>query len=92
MIDTKSPFYDLSQPSMQTEQFEIVVILEGIVETTGEWNDLHFQQSLSASQCLYDPFYDQYQLKGLTCFDGGPNNIMEAPSFTLVANLVLSQM
>lgn len=36
VIDTKSPFYDLSQRSMQTEQFEIVVILEGIVETTGE--------------------------------------------------------
>uniref|UniRef100_A0A803JG14 G protein-activated inward rectifier potassium channel 1 n=1 Tax=Xenopus tropicalis TaxID=8364 RepID=A0A803JG14_XENTR len=34
VIDTKSPFYELSQRSMQTEQFEIVVILEGIVETT----------------------------------------------------------
>ncbi|KAG8510436.1 G protein-activated inward rectifier potassium channel 1, partial [Galemys pyrenaicus] len=33
VIDAKSPFYDLSQRSMQTEQFEIVVILEGIVET-----------------------------------------------------------
>uniref|UniRef100_H0V4J9 Inward rectifier K(+) channel Kir3.1 n=1 Tax=Cavia porcellus TaxID=10141 RepID=H0V4J9_CAVPO len=36
VIDAKSPFYDLSQRSMQTEQFEIVVILEGIVETTGD--------------------------------------------------------
>nr|XP_010969612.2 G protein-activated inward rectifier potassium channel 1 [Camelus bactrianus] len=35
VIDAKSPFYDLSQRSMQSEQFEIVVILEGIVETTG---------------------------------------------------------
>ncbi|XP_026868466.1 G protein-activated inward rectifier potassium channel 1 isoform X2 [Electrophorus electricus] len=35
VIDSKSPFYELSQRSMQTEQFEIVVILEGIVETTG---------------------------------------------------------
>ncbi|XP_055254913.1 G protein-activated inward rectifier potassium channel 1 isoform X2 [Moschus berezovskii] len=34
VIDAKSPFYDLSQRSMQSEQFEIVVILEGIVETT----------------------------------------------------------
>ncbi|XP_039519919.1 G protein-activated inward rectifier potassium channel 1-like isoform X2 [Pimephales promelas] len=34
VIDTKSPFYELSQRSMQMEQFEIVVILEGIVETT----------------------------------------------------------
>uniref|UniRef100_A0A8B9IAD1 Polypeptide N-acetylgalactosaminyltransferase n=1 Tax=Anser brachyrhynchus TaxID=132585 RepID=A0A8B9IAD1_9AVES len=40
VIDAKSPFYDLSQRSMQTEQFEIVVILEGIVETTepGRWS------------------------------------------------------
>ncbi|XP_058644157.1 G protein-activated inward rectifier potassium channel 1 isoform X2 [Onychostoma macrolepis] len=36
VIDTKSPFYELSQRSMQSEQFEIVVILEGIVETTGD--------------------------------------------------------
>ncbi|NWR12410.1 KCNJ3 protein, partial [Paradoxornis webbianus] len=35
VIDAKSPFYELSQRSMHTEQFEIVVILEGIVETTG---------------------------------------------------------
>ncbi|CAL8370260.1 unnamed protein product [Arctogadus glacialis] len=35
VIDTKSPFYELSQRSRQTEQYEIVVILEGIVETTG---------------------------------------------------------
>ncbi|TSM68904.1 G protein-activated inward rectifier potassium channel 1 [Bagarius yarrelli] len=35
VIDSESPFYELSQRSMQTEQFEIVVILEGIVETTG---------------------------------------------------------
>lgn len=34
-INTKSPFFDLSQRSLKNEQFEIVVILEGIVETTG---------------------------------------------------------
>ncbi|XP_048887018.1 G protein-activated inward rectifier potassium channel 1 isoform X3 [Brienomyrus brachyistius] len=34
VIDSRSPFYELSARSMQTEQFEIVVILEGIVETT----------------------------------------------------------
>ncbi|XP_029312821.1 G protein-activated inward rectifier potassium channel 1-like [Cottoperca gobio] len=34
-INTKSPFFDLSQRSIMNEQFEIVVILEGIVETTG---------------------------------------------------------
>ncbi|XP_077176126.1 G protein-activated inward rectifier potassium channel 1 isoform X2 [Paroedura picta] len=46
VIDSKSPFYDLSQRSMQTEQFEIVVILEGIVETTG----------FGASQESWQPF------------------------------------
>lgn len=35
-INTKSPFFDLSQRSLMNEQFEIVVILEGIVETTGQ--------------------------------------------------------
>ncbi|XP_057717120.1 G protein-activated inward rectifier potassium channel 1 [Corythoichthys intestinalis] len=34
-INPKSPFFDLSQRSLTKEQFEIVVILEGIVETTG---------------------------------------------------------
>ncbi|XP_061159715.1 G protein-activated inward rectifier potassium channel 1 [Syngnathus typhle] len=34
-INPKSPFFDLSQRSLTNEQFEIVVILEGIVETTG---------------------------------------------------------
>lgn len=35
-INPKSPFFDLSQRSLTSEQFEIVVILEGIVETTGK--------------------------------------------------------
>ncbi|XP_067088603.1 G protein-activated inward rectifier potassium channel 1 [Osmerus mordax] len=34
-ITPKSPFFELSQRSLMNEQFEIVVILEGIVETTG---------------------------------------------------------
>ncbi|TNN85856.1 G protein-activated inward rectifier potassium channel 1 [Liparis tanakae] len=34
-INPKSPFFELSQRSLMNEQFEIVVILEGIVETTG---------------------------------------------------------
>ncbi|XP_077057341.1 G protein-activated inward rectifier potassium channel 1 [Siphateles boraxobius] len=34
-INSSSPFFDLSQRSLMNEQFEIVVILEGIVETTG---------------------------------------------------------
>lgn len=35
-INPKSPFFDLSKRSLMNEQFEIVVILEGIVETTGK--------------------------------------------------------
>uniref|UniRef100_A0A8C6ZQR5 G protein-activated inward rectifier potassium channel 1 n=1 Tax=Nothoprocta perdicaria TaxID=30464 RepID=A0A8C6ZQR5_NOTPE len=34
-IDSRSPFFCLSKRSLGSEQFEIVVILEGIVETTG---------------------------------------------------------
>ncbi|XP_030196459.1 G protein-activated inward rectifier potassium channel 1-like isoform X2 [Gadus morhua] len=34
-ITSRSPFFELSQRSLRSEQFEIVVILEGIVETTG---------------------------------------------------------
>ncbi|XP_043911273.1 G protein-activated inward rectifier potassium channel 1-like isoform X2 [Protopterus annectens] len=33
-INPKSPFFDLSKRSLMKDQFEIVVILEGIVETT----------------------------------------------------------
>lgn len=51
VIDTKSPFYDLSLRSMQTEQFEIVVILEGIVETTGEWPKKCVSVGMSCVKC-----------------------------------------
>ncbi|XP_006807595.1 G protein-activated inward rectifier potassium channel 1-like [Neolamprologus brichardi] len=34
-INSNSPFFDLSQRSLMNDEFEIVVILEGIVETTG---------------------------------------------------------
>lgn len=37
---------------MQTEQFEIVVILEGIVETTGEYSDLKAYQAVSVVAVL----------------------------------------
>lgn len=41
-INPKSPFFDLSKQSLMNEQFEIVVILEGIVETTGKGIALNF--------------------------------------------------
>ncbi|CAB1433770.1 unnamed protein product, partial [Pleuronectes platessa] len=34
-IDTHSPFWDMSQSQLEKEDFEIVVILEGMVEATG---------------------------------------------------------
>ncbi|XP_076004831.1 G protein-activated inward rectifier potassium channel 3 [Genypterus blacodes] len=34
-IDTHSPFWDMSQAQLEKEDFEIVVILEGMVEATG---------------------------------------------------------
>lgn len=35
-IDTRSAFWDMSQAQLEKEDFEIVVILEGMVEATGE--------------------------------------------------------
>lgn len=35
-IDAHSPFWDMSQTQLEKEDFEIVVILEGMVEATGE--------------------------------------------------------
>lgn len=35
-IDSRSPFWDMSQSQLEKEDFEIVVILEGMVEATGE--------------------------------------------------------
>lgn len=36
VIDEKSPFYNMSSETMSKEKFEIVVILEGTVESTGQ--------------------------------------------------------
>lgn len=34
-IDERSPFWSMSKQSLKNEEFEIVVILEGMVEATG---------------------------------------------------------
>uniref|UniRef100_H3BC47 Potassium inwardly rectifying channel subfamily J member 11, like n=2 Tax=Latimeria chalumnae TaxID=7897 RepID=H3BC47_LATCH len=34
-IDSRSPFYNISSSSLPNEELEVVVILEGVVETTG---------------------------------------------------------
>ena len=38
-IDVHSPFWDMSQGQLQKDDFEIVVILEGMVEATG-WSSV----------------------------------------------------
>ncbi|NXM74536.1 KCNJ5 protein, partial [Serilophus lunatus] len=38
VINRHSPFWDLSAESLRREQFEIIIILEGIVEATGKWS------------------------------------------------------
>ncbi|XP_062619997.1 G protein-activated inward rectifier potassium channel 4-like [Saccostrea cucullata] len=35
VIDENSPFWEMSQEDLQREQFELIVILEGILESTG---------------------------------------------------------
>ncbi|NXS76470.1 KCNJ5 protein, partial [Pandion haliaetus] len=36
VINRRSPFWDMSAESLRREQFEIIIILEGIVEATGD--------------------------------------------------------
>lgn len=40
-IDVRSPFWDMSQSQLEKEDFEIVVILEGMVEATGPNTHTH---------------------------------------------------
>lgn len=44
-IDSRSPFWDMSQAQLEKEDFEIVVILEGMVEATGETDTLNLIQN-----------------------------------------------
>lgn len=36
-IDVRSPFWDMSHAQLEKEDFEVVVILEGMVEATGAY-------------------------------------------------------
>lgn len=56
-INTKSPFFDLSQRSLMNEQFEIVVILEGIVETTGQSQIMIFEYVLCVITLIKLPLF-----------------------------------
>ncbi len=38
-IDARSPFWDMSQSQLEKEDFEVVVILEGMVEATGTYSN-----------------------------------------------------
>ena len=37
VVDEKSPFWNMSAEDLSNEEFEIVVILEGMVEATGNY-------------------------------------------------------
>lgn len=54
-INPKSPFFDLSKRSLTNEQFEIVVILEGIVETTGKLLELPVPLNLNVNLDSCEP-------------------------------------
>ncbi len=55
-INKNSPFWDISQEQQAREEFEIVVILEGMVEATGEsrsWRMRGARGRMSAGKCHY---------------------------------------
>ncbi|XP_062322193.1 G protein-activated inward rectifier potassium channel 3 [Osmerus eperlanus] len=72
-VNENSPFWDLSQEQLATEEFEIVVILEGMVEATGMtcqarssylssevlWGE-RFTPVLSLEEGFYEVDYDTF--------------------------------
>lgn len=62
-INSKSPFFCLSQRSLRSEQFEIVVILEGIVETTGKLQSK--MHALIFSLCLQSWYFQRGSCQSL---------------------------
>ncbi|XP_077048120.1 G protein-activated inward rectifier potassium channel 3 isoform X3 [Agelaius phoeniceus] len=46
-IDERSPFWDVSRGQLERDDFEIVVILEGMVEATDPWGHVHEDTSSS---------------------------------------------
>lgn len=48
-IDVRSPFWDMSHAQLEKEDFEIVVILEGMVEATGA-----YKINISCKMCWID--------------------------------------
>lgn len=54
-IDVRSPFWDMSHAQLEKEDFEIVVILEGMVEATGA-----YKINISCKMCWIDLFSNQW--------------------------------
>ncbi|XP_009297143.1 G protein-activated inward rectifier potassium channel 3 [Danio rerio] len=66
-IDVRSPFWDMSQNQLEKEDFEIVVILEGMVEATGMTcqarssylaEEVMWGHRFSPMMCLAEGFFD----------------------------------
>ncbi|XP_054155249.1 G protein-activated inward rectifier potassium channel 3-like [Oppia nitens] len=56
-IDEKSPFYNLSSDEMMREKFEIIVILEGTIESTGQ--SVQARSSYLPSEILWGHRFEQ---------------------------------
>lgn len=75
-IDTRSAFWDMSQAQLEKEDFEIVVILEGMVEATGQENlnhDTHANIRFihHPSSMIQAPHFNQSQHFRATCCRAG---------------------
>lgn len=57
VIDEESPFYNLNADTLMREKFEIVVILEGTVESTGQ--SIQARSSYLPSEILWGRRFDQ---------------------------------
>lgn len=60
-IDSRSPFWDMSQAQLEKEDFEIVVILEGMVEATGETGAITSEPFDCNSQAVHMDFPLQFR-------------------------------
>ncbi|CAG2172516.1 unnamed protein product [Oppiella nova] len=57
IIDEKSPFFNLSSEEMMREKFEIIVILEGTIESTGQ--SIQARSSYLPSEILWGHRFEQ---------------------------------
>uniref|UniRef100_A0A671KBU0 G protein-activated inward rectifier potassium channel 3 n=1 Tax=Sinocyclocheilus anshuiensis TaxID=1608454 RepID=A0A671KBU0_9TELE len=69
-INEKSPFWEMSRAQMEKEEFEIVVILEGMVEATGMFSLTLSNSAVDLKSVIevdYNNFHDIYETNTPTC-------------------------